>query len=30
MYQGHLVAGLPEDHARAIKDELTKEYIARG
>jgi hypothetical protein len=28
-YQGHLVAGL-SDHARAIKDELTKEYIAKG
>jgi hypothetical protein len=28
-YQGHLAVGLSEDHARAIKDELTKEYIAK-
>jgi hypothetical protein len=30
MYQGHLTAGLPEDQARTIKDELTKQYIAKG
>jgi hypothetical protein len=30
MYQGHLVVGLPEDHARAIRDELTKQCIAEG
>jgi hypothetical protein len=29
-YQGHLVVGLSEDHARAIKDELSKEYIVKG
>jgi hypothetical protein len=29
-HHGHLVVGLPEDHARAIKDDLTKEYIAKG
>jgi hypothetical protein len=29
-HQGHLVVGLPEDHAREIKDELTKQYIAEG
>jgi hypothetical protein len=27
MFQGHLVVGLPEDHARDIKDQLTKQYI---
>ena len=30
MYQEHLVVGLPEDHARKIADELTKQYIAKG
>jgi hypothetical protein len=29
-HQGHLAVGLSEDDARAIKDELTKEYIAKG
>jgi hypothetical protein len=30
MFQGHPVTGLAEEHALAIKDELTKRYIARG
>ena len=29
-YQGHLVVGLPEDHARKIADELTKQYIEKA
>jgi hypothetical protein len=27
-FQGKLVAGVAEDHARKIKDELTERYIA--
>jgi hypothetical protein len=29
-HQGYPAVGLPEDHALAIKDELTKQYIAKG
>ena len=29
-YQGHLVVGLPEEQARKIAVELTKQYIAKG
>jgi len=28
MFQGRFVTGLAEDHARVIRDELTKRYIA--
>jgi hypothetical protein len=28
MFQGRLVTGLAESHARAIKDDLTERYIA--
>jgi hypothetical protein len=28
MFQGRLVTGLAEDHARVIKDQLTERYIA--
>jgi hypothetical protein len=29
-YQGRLVLELSEDRAREIRDELTKQYIAKG
>jgi hypothetical protein len=30
VYSGQPAAGLSEDHALEIKDQLTKRYIARG
>jgi uncharacterized protein (DUF3820 family) len=29
-YQGQMVVDLPEEQAREIADELTKQYIAEG
>ena len=29
-YQGHMVVESPENQARKIADELTKQYIAKG